>query len=178
MKIAFLVFFVAERLFASTLFSQDCRNIGEDYLRFRVETESSTLANNSALAFKITAYEDENCKVPYLNYNQYFTALGLRGEQLDLNSEKVTYTALSEEVASALRLIKYCGHSEWLKDAETPVTGEICDDFPQLKKGDHFYQIIRLEYRRLKLGMTDEKKDGRNVQSRPVQFDEFSYSAD
>ncbi len=166
MKYAILVFIFAQSMMASTLFSQSCRNLGEDYLRFRLETESGTFVKNSAVSVKITAFEDEKCQVPYLNYNQYFTVVDFHDGQLDLTAEKVTYQALSEEVASALRLIRYCDFSDWQKDIETSVTGKICEDYRQLQKDDTFYQILKIESQSLKLGFIDEKKR-RSKRSKP-----------
>lgn len=169
MKYFIVAFFLGQSVLATGSYTQDCRVIGDDYLKFEIKIE------NSAFAFKITAFEDEACKQPYLSYNQYFEIESLQSEHLNLKTEKITYTALTEEVASALRMINYCGFSDWRVRAETIVNGKTCDGFIQLARGEIFFQLLKLENKALKFGLIDENRDGRSVQTRPVQFDKAEY---
>lgn len=171
MKFFLLALLVAPDLFATPKYMQNCRAVADDYLQFSVEI------NAAQLAFKITAFEDADCKTPYLNYNHYFTITSVQNEEINLHTDKITYTSLSEEVSSALRLIRYCGQSDWQTASETDVTGRSCDGFQQLAHGDFFYQILKRDSFILKFGTIDENRDGRSVQSRPVQFDEPDYLA-
>ena len=169
MKFFFFVFLIAQSVLASGIYAQNCRVIGDDYLKFEIEIQKIDFA------LKITAFEDEDCQVPYLSYNQYFEIIDLQSENLNLKTKKVTYTAFSEEVASALRMINYCGFSEWQLRTETEVAGKNCEGFIQLARGQVFYQLIKLENNVLKFGLIDENRDGRSVQTRPVQFDDAQY---
>lgn len=171
MKYFIIVFLFVQNLMASGQYLQECRVVGDDYLQFSIEIR------DSAFAFKITAFEDEDCLTPYLNYNQYFRIELNQNEILNLRTEKITYTALSEEVASALRMINYCGNSNWQFQDETDVTAQNCDDFVQLARGEIFYQILKFHNNVLKFGLIDENRDGRSVQTRPVQFDDLEYSS-
>ena len=175
-KILILVLFFSQNLLASVTFMQNCRAIEGDYLQFIIETSDTILKKNSSFALKITAFEDSNCKIPYLKFNQYFIVDNIQKESIDLKTEKVTYTALTEEVTQALRNINFCGLQKWSTSAETDVTGKMCDDFQQLTKADIFYQIIKNENNFLKFGNTTKSLDGRSHQRRPVQFDNLEYT--
>lgn len=168
-KIFLYFFLLAQTVMASGTFSQNCRVIGDDYLKFEIEIQKAHLA------LKVTAFEDEDCEVPYIVFNQYFEIDQLQNEKINLKTKKVTYTTLSEEVASALRMIGYCGFSQWQVRSETEVTGKDCDGFQQLSHGQIFYQLFKLENKVLKFGLTDKMRDGRSVQNRPVQFDPVEY---
>ncbi len=169
LKYFFFIFLLAQSVLASGTYAQNCRVIGDDYLKFEIEIQKIDFV------LKITAFEDEDCQVPYLIYNQYFEIDQIQNENLNLKTKKVTYTAFSEEVASALRMINYCGFSEWQVRSETEVTGKNCDGFIQLAHGQIFYQLLKLENKVLKFGLTDENRDGRSFQNRPVQFDDAEY---
>lgn len=176
MKIFIITLLLSQNLLAATLYSQGCRNLGDDYVTFSIEIENKDLIKNSGFAVKITAFEDVNCKTPYLNYNQYFSIDKIQNEAINLRTDKITYTALTEEVASALRSINYCEFHNWKVSIETDVTGKSCDGFSQLSLGAFYYQIIKIESGLLKFGAFDENLDGRSVQNRPVQFDELDYT--
>lgn len=169
MKFFRIFFFLAQSALASGDYTQECRIIGDDYLKFEIEMQ------NSAFAFKVTAFEDDACQIPYLRYNQFFKIDSLQHENLNLKTEKVTYTALTEEVALALRMINYCGFADWAAQAETIVTGKNCEGFIQLARGDFFYQLLKFDNKALKFGLVDENRDGRSVQTRPVLFDDAEY---
>lgn len=169
MRFFILGFFLSQTALASGHYAQDCRVIGDDYLKFEIEIQ------DTAFALNITAFEDEDCRTPYLRYDQYFKIDSLLNENLNLKTEKVTYTALTEEVTSALRMINYCGLSDWQPQTENNVTGKNCDGFIQLARGEIFYQLLKFENNGLKLGLIDENRDGRSVQTRPVQFDDADY---
>lgn len=169
MKFFLFVFLLAQSVVASGTFAQNCRVIGDDYLKFEIEIQKIDFT------LRITAFEDEACQVPYIVFDQYFEIDQLQNENLNLKTKKVAYTAFSEEVASTLRMINYCGFSEWQVRSETEVTGKNCDGFLQLAHGQFFFQLLKIENKVLKFGLTDENRDGRSVQTRPVQFDDAEY---
>lgn len=154
-------------------YTQPCRVFGDDdYLQFTIESE---LTEESDFSFKITAFEDEKCTVPYLHYNQYFKIDSISNEQINLKTQKVTYTAVSKEVASALKMINYCDFKNWNAGQETDVTGKVCDEYLQLAKNEIFYQIIKNKSESIKFGSTTPALDGRSDQKRPTEFDELEY---
>lgn len=156
-------------------YQQSCHILGEDdYVKYAIETENGA-QKNSIFNLKLTAFEDENCEIPYLQYNQYFEVIELKSEKLNLKTYKITYTALSEEVARALNLIQYCGIQDWQNHVEQGVTGKVCDDYLQLSAGDTLFQILRKTPEGLHFGKTSITQDGRSERSRPIEFDPFLF---
>lgn len=154
-------------------YKQECRVLGDDdFLQFTIESD---LNDKSDFALKITAFEDEACTVPYLNFNQYFKIDSINNEQINLKTQKVTYTAVSKEVANALKMMNYCEINDWKAGNEIDVTGKLCDEFQQLAKDEIFYQIIKSNSKSVKFGSTTKALDGRSNQKRPTQFDELEY---
>lgn len=162
-------------LYANFLYSQPCRAIGDDFVKFNIEIDSTSLIQGSVFNFKVTAYEDQTCKTPYLKFDQYFTVESLRSEKINLKTLKVTYTSLSDEVSEALRLINYCDIPDWQTGREISVTGKVCDDYQQLNKNDVFYQILHLNTDSLMFGETTDIYDGRSQNKRPIHFDSSNY---
>jgi hypothetical protein len=157
-------------------YTQACRVIGEDdYVQYQIEAETP-LRTGSQFNLKLTAFEDENCTIPYLHYNQYFSVEGLQGENLNLKTVKVTYTTLSDEVSDALNMIQYCGLKDWKTNSETGVTGQVCDDFPQLKYEQTFFQLFKQDHNALWIGLISPQKDGRDESQRPVNWDELGFT--
>ena len=170
MKTFAVIFFYSVLAFS---FSQSCRDIDGDYLQFSIETENR---DNGAFAFKVRAFEDEACKIPYLEFTQYFTQAALKGQKLDLKTEKVTYRILSGEVAQALNQIGFCDIKNWKPFDEVNVSGRLCDDFQQLKKNEMLFQLFSYENDLLKFGKTTAKLNGKSAALRPVEFDTFNYT--
>lgn len=159
------------------IYSQNCKTIlDDDYVQFTIENESLDFKKNAFFTIKVTAFEDDECQTPYLKFHQYFKVISRNEIQLDLKTIKVTYTALTQEVANALNLIKYCGIKNWKPAIETNVTGNICDEYRQLALGDLYFQIIQIQDGFLKFGpLHDKKYNGRQPSSRPVAFDSLEY---
>lgn len=168
MKLFVFVLLACQQTIAFS-YTQKCRHLGEDFVRFAV------IVASPALTFKVTAYEDETCEIPYIEYLQYFTIESVNGLNIDLKTEKVTYSPISEEVASALRQISYCGTANWEVSVETEVTGQNCDGFVQLRRGAYFYQLLQQNPRSLGFGVLDKQHDGRSAHKRPVKFDELYF---
>lgn len=154
-------------------YKQSCRVLGDDdYLQFTIESDFNS---QSDFALKITAFEDENCTVPYLQFNQYFKIDSINNEQINLKTQKVTYTAVSKEVANALKMMNYCEIKNWKAGLELDVTGKLCDEYQQLDKEEIFHQILKTNSDSLKFGSTTKTHDGRSEQKRPTSFDELEY---
>jgi hypothetical protein len=149
------------------LYWQPCRVINEDdYVQFKVQTD---LKNNFSLT--ITAFENENCTVPYLVIERTFKIQSLENEKLNLITQKITYTSLSNEVSEALNMGAYCGFKNWKTKVEQNVTGRECDHYQQLKFGQAFYQILKSTSTQLWLGNDMTEKTGRSEALRPDTFD-------
>lgn len=149
------------------VYTQACRVINEDdYVQFKVQTD---LQNKFALT--ITAFEDENCEIAYLLINRSFKIQSLEKENLNLVTEKITYTSLSNEVSEALNLGAYCGLKNWKTKVEQNVTGLECDHYLQLKAGQAFYQLLKTEKSSLLLGQEMGTKNGRTEATRPDIYD-------
>lgn len=167
----FVLFFLTQSTWALEIYQQACRVIGEDdYVQYQIERE-----DQGSLNLKLTAFEDENCEVPYLQYNQYFQVENLQGNRLNLKTEKITYTALSEEVAEALNLIEYCGINSWSEKSEIGVTGKICDEHQQLAKDEILFQILDVQTSQIRFGKITPQQDGRDERHRPTEWDELAF---
>lgn len=173
----FLIILLALQSQAQQVYSQSCKTIlDDDYVQFSIENKSADFKKNDLVNLKVIAFEDDECQTPYLKFHQYFKVENRNETQLDLKTIKVTYTALTQEVANALNLIKYCGIKNWKPAIETNVTGNICDEYRQLAVGDPYFQIIQIQDGFLKFGpLHDKKFDGRQPSHRPLEFDSLDY---
>jgi len=157
-------------------YQQACRVIGEDdYVQYQIEFETPLQAN-AEFNLKLTAFEDENCKIPYLQYNQYFHVADLKSKDLNLKTDKVTYSTLSDEVTDALNMIHYCGIGDWKTKSETNVTGQVCDDFQQLAAGQILFQIFQKSDEKIQFGKVTSKQDGRSENQRPIAWDDLEFT--
>ena len=149
------------------VYTQACRVINEDdYVQFKVQTD---LQNKFSLT--ITAFEDEKCEVPYLVIDRVFKIQSLENEKLNLATEKISYTSLSNEVSEALNMAAYCGLKTWKTKVEQNVTGRECDHYLQLKAGQAFYQILKADEGLLLIGQDMGTKNGRTEATRPDTYD-------
>ena len=161
---------------AAETYKQACRVIGEDdYVQYKIEV-ATPLQTGAQFNLKLTAFEDENCTIPYLHYNQYFSVVNFESEKLNLKTQKVTYTSLSDEVSEALNLMQYCGVTDWRTNSETGVTGQVCDDYPQLAFGQVLFQIFKQNGHNLSIGKIGFQKDGRDESQRPDQWDDLEFT--
>jgi hypothetical protein len=152
---------------AEAFYTQDCRVINEDdYVQQKVQTD---LKNYFTLT--ITAFEDEKCEVAYLLIDRKFKIQNLENENLNLLTEKITYTSLSNEVSEALNMVAYCGFKTWKTKVEQNVTGLECDNYLQLKAGQAYYQLLKTDIDLLQLGQETGLKNGRTKATRPDTYD-------
>ena len=153
---------------ANTLpYTQACRTINEDdFVQYQLQTD---LKNKFVIS--ITAFEDENCQTPYLLIERSFEIESFKNENLNLKTEKISYTSLSDEVSQALNLSSYCGLKNWKTKIEQNVTGLKCDNYLQLKLGQAFYQILKADASSVWLGDDRSKKNGLSEALRPDTYD-------
>ena len=177
MKLFFVVVlchFFSTLAFASAVYQQPCHTMNEDdYVQFSIESDS--LESGAALQLKVIAFEDEECQVPYLTYTRYFKVQNFLDEKINLITEKVSYTAMSDETAESLNIIKYCSQDSWKNHAEVDVTGQNCQDYVQLSQGSLFFQILKYTDVGLQLGEITSSLDGRSELKRPQKFDQSNY---
>lgn len=154
------------------IFLQTCHVIGEDdYVTSSIEI-TNEFKVGSHFNLKLIAYEDKNCETPYLQYNQYFQMRDFQGHNLNLRTNKITYTAFTNEVTDALNMINYCGFTSWQVGEEKIVTGKVCDDFQQLEVGQTLYQILKFNsVEKVQFGKIQGLQNGRSEKQRPTQFD-------
>lgn len=167
MKLLFLILITLSlQTFASDEFQQACHVIGEDdYVLFAIEK------SGTKFKLKLIAFEDENCKTPYLQYDQLFRITSLQDQNLNLETVKISYTTLTHETTDALNMINYCGSNDWLANEEKTVTGKKCDDFQQLAEKEILYQIFKTGENKIWLGEITHDLSGRTEKVRPTQFD-------
>lgn len=151
------------------IFQQKCRVLeDDDYLSFMIK---SRLKEQSPLQLTATAYEDENCQLPYLIFNRYFEIILHNNENINLKTTQVTYTILTDEVARALNSIRYCGITHWKSMVETDVTGKKCDDYQQLALAQNYYQKIKITHEQLHWGQITQTWNGLTESTRPQEFE-------
>ncbi len=170
MKIAFLLLmFLSLETFA-TVYEQACHVIGEDdYVKYSIITTGLETGHNFTLS--ITAFEDEACTLPYLQYDQHFSIAAISNENINLIAKEISYKPLTLETADALNLLSYCGVDGWKNQNPVVVTGQLCNDYQQLSQGQHWFQILKASVDSLSLGLTTEELDGRAESRRPGAYD-------
>ena len=91
---------------------------------------------NQKFSFTATAYEDNDCHLPYIIFKNEYITNSTTADSITLSHTASSYTPLTDEVASALNYIQYCGFIDWKKDSVKTVTGLVCDDYTQLKEDE------------------------------------------
>lgn len=109
---------------------QSCTTIGEDDV-----VKNMLLIDNKVMDQVVIAYEEENCKSPYLIFKRQYH---LESERIFPNENKVdvemsvvkaSYQSLTDEVTKSLNMIAFCGDSDWQTYQEKIVTGKSCQDY-------------------------------------------------
>ena len=170
MKFIFLFFTVFSLNSFGRVYEQGCRVIGEDdYVKYSVITNE--IIPGKTFTLQITAFEDENCLTPYLQYQQLFQIAAIDGEKINFITKEISYTPLSDETSDALNMISYCDANDWKTHAATLVTGKLCNDYQQLHLDQSWFQILKVEPDGLSMGLTTLKLDGRSDSLRPITYD-------
>lgn len=170
-QIFFFLFLLSLKTFSQDLYQQQCHVIGEDdYVKYTIEV-NLPLKLNDTFKLNLTAYEDETCLTPYLKYDQQFVVRNIQNESINFETNKITYTALTQETANALNMMSYCQIAGWVSNQETEVTGKKCDSFQQLAKGEILFQIFKAESNLAWIGAMTSVLTGRSEVARPINFD-------
>ena len=169
----FLVIFIlfSHSAFAES-YTQACFTTEDDTLQFIL---TSSFTSGSDLSWVAVAFEDEQCRKPYLKFSRYFKITRVQNGEIDLKSTKSTYTILTDEVARALNLIGYCDLHNWQTGVETDVSGRKCEDYQQLQIDQRFLQIFQLTDSGLYWGRLDRLHDGLSPKNRPDQLETIPY---
>lgn len=129
---------------------------------------------NSMWTITHTAFEEDRCHFPYLVYEVKY-ATEKHQEKIDLTVIETSYTPITEEVAMALNLIRYCGYSDWAKKEKKIVSGYLCDEFKAPNNGDKLFTIFKTEQKNenfvLYIGMPTEGRLGKTSGTRHQSFD-------
>lgn len=109
---------------------QSCTTIGEDDV-----VKNKLLIDSKIMDQVVIAYEEENCKTPYLIFKRQYQigsekfSENERSVDVEMSVVKVTYLSLSDEVTASLNLIAYCGSTDWQTYKEKIVTGKSCQNY-------------------------------------------------
>jgi len=119
--------------------AQESQNISGNYFQ-SCNTDSDDNSYEQHLGFfgqnlqwKFVAYEDPNCKMPYLIFKREYKIKNLSRNKIQTLALISTYVSLTDEITSSLNIIKYCGFENWKTNEVRDVTGKKCEDFQQLK---------------------------------------------
>ena len=160
------------------IFQQTCKTINEDdYVQFEIRLQKDGSASGAdRFVFSVAVFEDENCLSPYLLISREFDVDTYDGKNLNLITNKITYTSLTDEVTSALNLSRYCGIKSWQTKKPQEVSGRKCNDYLQLAKKQKYFQILSIEFDRLLFGSESREYNGLTEKSRPIGFESLPYN--
>lgn len=109
---------------------QNCTTIGEDDV-----VKNMLLIDSKVMDQVVIAYEEENCRSPYLIFKRQYQLDSTKNTTLETRTDvemsviKVSYMALTDEVTEALNMIAFCGDTDWETYQEKTVTGKTCQDY-------------------------------------------------
>lgn len=112
-----------------------------------------------------TAYEDDQCQKAYLLFTIRSQAQQ-NEDQLNLQTQQVSYTALSDQVSRALNDISYCGFQDWQTNQAKIVTGHACEDYQTPKQDQVIYSRSKNQDGKLFLGQASADKNGQTPEQR------------
>jgi hypothetical protein len=153
------------------VFAKPCARFGEDdFLRSRLE-----LGPAGSWRRLRTAYEEESCLTPWIEFIEDATVVSVKGEELDLRIERVSYRPLTEEVAEALNLAAFCGITDWAAKELREVSGRQCGDYPAPAPHAAVYTRLRREEDSLRLAEEGPGQDGSRPERRHGRFEAAVY---
>ncbi|MFV3408799.1 hypothetical protein ACNH6C_09350 [Bdellovibrio bacteriovorus] len=124
------------------------------------------------------AYEEDACKQAYLAFEiQYTTATA--GTEVDLTVSESSYTPLTEEVAEALNMVKYCDYTDWKRGEKKVVSGYLCDEYKAPNVGDKTYSIFKTEQKDgaelLYIGAASAQGSGKSPSQRHKKYEPLPF---
>lgn len=153
----------------NTNWNTGCLLVGDDVIQSEIQFSKNQMSIN------YTAYEKEGCQIPYIIYQEnYFYKT--QDKNLNLQTDSITYQALSDEVARAMNTIAFCGFIDWQKNIVKDVAGLLCDDRHLPLKGEVIYSIIEQNESELQIGESFGKYDGHTEQFRHQKFGDLIWN--
>lgn len=122
-----------------------------------------------------TAYEEESCATPWIEFREEGKVAGRRGDELDLRMASVGYRPLTAEVAEALNISAFCGETTWRAGVLLDVSGRECGDYPVPARGATVYSRARLEENSLRLAEDSYDHDGTSPARRHERLEDAPY---
>jgi hypothetical protein len=138
-------------------------------------TATLTLQPNGGWARVRTAYEEESCVTPWIEYHEEARWSRRAGEELDLTFQSAAYRPLSAEVAEALNMAAFCGVTDWREGILRKITGKECGDFRVPEKDATVYTRAANVGSKLFLGEEDATHDGASPERRHARFEAEGY---
>ncbi len=130
----FLIFVTASLTLAAPSYLGDwiqrCTIIGEDDV-----VKNLLLIDSKVMDQVVIAYEEENCKSPYLIFKRQYqlgsekSLINENKVDVEMSVVKVSYQSLTDEVTESLNMIAFCGATDWQTNKEKIVTGQTCQDY-------------------------------------------------
>lgn len=182
MKKTFLTPLFAALLVASlspAAFAADVKNYHRSCYLDEADALTTDLTDDGSVwTITHTAFEEDLCQNPYLVYEVKF-ATEKNSENIDLTVQESSYIPVTEEVAMALNLIRYCGYTDWAPKQKKVVSGYLCDEFKAPNVGDKLYTIFKTEQKDsntlLYIGRDTEGKLGKTPSSRHTSWDKRAF---
>lgn len=165
----FFINMTANSAIENSNWNTGCLLIGDDVLQSEINF------SNENMSVKYTAFEKEACQVPYIIYQENYLYKTI-DHQMNLQTQSITYQALSDEVARAMNTIAYCGFTDWQKNVVKDVVGLLCDDRHLPLKNEWIYSIIDIQNQELQIGETFGKYDGHSEQFRHQKYSDLIWN--
>jgi len=86
--------------------------------------------------WKFVAYEDGDCKIPYLIFLREYIIESVDDISVNTAFKKASYVSTTDEVTRSLNIIRYCGLNGWKTNVARDVTGLKCDEYQQRQLGE------------------------------------------
>nr|BFD63747.1 hypothetical protein BdHM001_24280 [Bdellovibrio sp. HM001] len=124
------------------------------------------------------AYEEDACKQSYLAFEIQY-GVRIDGGNVDLTVTESSYTPLTEEVAEALNMVRYCEYTDWRRNEKKVVSGYLCDEYKAPNVGDKTYSIFKTEPKDgqelFYLGTASQESSGKSPLQRHKKFERLPF---
>lgn len=151
---------------------KSCEDQDGDYV------SSSLKVNKAQWNFSHVGFEDEECRVKYLQFDRSYTAV-VTDSKLDLKLVDAVYTPMSDEVAEALNEAEFCGVTSWKKNKKVSIVGKDCSDVDNYLKNQMTYSIYKMEVldgkNHLQVGEASAVNTGATPATRHASLEQTAY---
>lgn len=169
----------AQNLLLEGHWSQGCQITNDDDV-----IEMSIDVQSDAFAVQGYAFEEKDCTVPYIYFEENYSVQSFASVNnsphynLNLVTKEIAYTPLTDEVARALNEGSFCGLNNWKVKVKTVVTGGNCNDERMKRKGEIYFQSVRLSQdapTSFYWGLTNHTLDGSSADKRPKLYEALPF---